>query len=381
MLFCYRCSVNRLGPGLRGAEGSPEGSSAGPAPRKITGVPPEMPVSNRWPLTTVKLLSAIGAGGVEDSLESGRRLRATSRSKPNAASNATPPNEPTIAGTRGTTFDFAACAWVDVDEEVGIPVVPGLAIVVIDPNVVDVVNVETPDAHVELRLPAELIKDDADEIALGAIVPEVELKKGEKVGREEEVRFVGKLVTISVEDTGAEVLAPDDGDPVIDVCTIVVEFGNEFVGRTFVSSVELLAVVVDKFEVISDVLVGKYNVVEDGTSIEDNSETTEVNTGDVDLVLVCVSRPPPSGICGWRSVRLLRTAESDEDAVRLPVTVGSKVPVALIAGILVAEVVEFEDAVPFESIVVRKPISEEIGVVDDNDVVVGPATVGEVFVP
>lgn len=143
-----------------------------------TGVPPEIPVSNRCPLTTVKPLSVIDGYGAEDSLESGRRLLATSSSIPSAARSMTPPSEPTIAGTRGTTADLVACVPVGVGDDVGPPVDPGWPVVGIYPNVVEVANVENPDVPVQLKLPETLQNDD---IALGEVVIEVALKKGDNV--------------------------------------------------------------------------------------------------------------------------------------------------------------------------------------------------------
>jgi hypothetical protein len=109
LIYFYKCSVKRLAPGLRRSWDSPGGPPAGPAERKTTGVPPEIPVSNRCPLMTENPSRSVIYGiDVEESFERGRRLRAARRRKPIATRSIIPPREPTTAGTRGMTRELAA---------------------------------------------------------------------------------------------------------------------------------------------------------------------------------------------------------------------------------------------------------------------------------
>ena len=105
---CYDiCSVNRLL--AIGRPSRSRGSAVKPCcPRNMTGVPPETPVSNLCPLSTVKPRSPIGGGPANSESILVRCLRRQyMRSiKPKAARSIRPPTDPTIAGTKGTIADL-----------------------------------------------------------------------------------------------------------------------------------------------------------------------------------------------------------------------------------------------------------------------------------
>jgi hypothetical protein len=124
-----------------------------------------------------------------------------------------------MAGTSGTTPEFVACVSVGVGDNVGVLVAPGVVKVGTNPRVVDVRNVVLVELKLFVKDPMELLNDVADAIALGDAALDVILKGINVTDGIEEVRCVGKLLTISVDEMIAGVLAPADGDeidPVID---------------------------------------------------------------------------------------------------------------------------------------------------------------------
>jgi hypothetical protein len=200
----YRCSVNRLARTFRDIS---DGTAVGPPSRYTTGVPPEIPVSNRCPVRTVNPLSVVNCGpatnspGPEDNRETRRRLRYAKSSNPNAANRITPPSEPTIAGTRGTTGDLVVPGAVPGPlVVVGIPPVGGIN-TKDDVALANVVLTDDPLREAEILL-AELLNELFDDDAVEKIVFVVEFETGRGVDVEEkdEVRFAGRLVTMLVED-------------------------------------------------------------------------------------------------------------------------------------------------------------------------------------
>jgi hypothetical protein len=104
--------------------------------RVMTGVGPLIP-SYRCPLMTVNSGSPIGV----DALVS-RRRRAAKRSTPRAARRMTPPIDPTMAGTKGTTFDLWGTEGVDVGSAIEEVWVGGIYARVVEPlEVVMVIDV------------------------------------------------------------------------------------------------------------------------------------------------------------------------------------------------------------------------------------------------
>ena len=114
-----------------------------------------------------------------------------------------------MAGTSGTTPGFAACVSVGVGDNVGVLVAPGVVKVGAIPKVVDVRNVVLVELKLFVKDPMELLNDVADDIALNVILTGVNVTNGT-----EEVRCVGKLLTISVDEMIVGVLAPADGDEI-----------------------------------------------------------------------------------------------------------------------------------------------------------------------
>jgi hypothetical protein len=260
----YRSSVNRLipaTPALRGLRTSADRGSAVPSPRYTTGVPPLVPSSNLCPLRTVNPASVMngpcdpshpGASSVDVGL---RRRRNVRRRTPRAARRATPPRDPTIAGTRGTVEDE-----VDVGvegavlDEVGEPGTPGVgesevsevkSTLEVSPVVQLVNDVDVP-FLVELNRVVQ--------VAVGAAVMEERLKNGGTVVKEGKGRVVileGRLERMSL---GPIVGAIVCCGPVVRVPFVsgVIEGSTVVVGGTSVCWVEDVSGEGDETSVPSD---------------------------------------------------------------------------------------------------------------------------------
>ena len=167
-----------------------------------------MPVSNRCPLTTENLPPSdmSGGGNVErgpdDNFDILRdlRLRYANSSAPVTASSISPPRAPTRAGTRGTTLS-ADGAPVAVWDDVGPPMVVGLAVGGKKPNVVGTPDVAEADVSlnedpldVAEILPDEPLNEFTNDDEL---LVNVEFRNGADVADGiKEVRLAERLVTM-----------------------------------------------------------------------------------------------------------------------------------------------------------------------------------------
>lgn len=203
--------MNRL-PTARplGAMGDTVVPDVGDVPSRYTiGVCPETPVPNLCPLNTVKSPSVMNglSGSDSNSAEVGlvRRRLAARRRIPKAARRATPPSDPTIAGTRGTTAEVAVEEGVGEMDEVApgpdapVPVAEGLFAPVGSDIHVKPVLVAKLDFIKDVVMPlVPLRRDTLVEVAKG--VAEILKKVGMLVidGKGRVVRLDGRLVIMSV---------------------------------------------------------------------------------------------------------------------------------------------------------------------------------------